>query len=235
MGNTDNKEELNIEETKGKKKKQKEPYTLIDKIFLVAGIAIIISIVALMIALMLKFNVTPKSIVENISGKNRTNIAETIDRTVVDKTPTLEEVLKSGEAKAVKVTIINKNNQGLAEGTEKEKYKMTFSLDEESSQKVTKTIEFNVSEEDFKKYNINDEVIIVAKDVNVNGVESMQYYGILEAVKMQASETKEASTAATKETPANKNETKASTESKETTAELKEGILNLSDTPYTAE
>ena len=45
---------------------------------------------------------------------------------------------------------------------------MTFSLDEESYQKVTKTIEFNVSEEDFKKYNINDKVIIVAKDVNIN-------------------------------------------------------------------
>ena len=221
MDNTDNKETLSTEETKKKKKKQKEPYSLIDKLFLIAGIAIIISIVALMITLMIKFNITPKSIVENISGKNRTNIAETIDRTVVDTTPALKDLIKSGEAKAVNVTILNKSNQGLTDGTEKEKYKMTFSLDEESYQKVTKTIEFNVSEEDFKKYNINDKVIIVAKDVNINGVESMQYYGILEAVKMQASET----SASEKET----------SEELKTTAKLKEGTLNLSNTPYAAE
>lgn len=221
MDNTDNKEALITEETKNKKKKQKEPYSLIDKIFLIAGIAIIISIVALMTTLMIKFDITPKSIVENISGKNRTNIAETIDRTVVDTTPALEDLIKSGEAKAVNVTILNKSNQGLADGTEKEKYKMTFSLDEESYQKVTKTIEFNVSEEDFKKYNINDKVIIVAKDVNINGVESMQYYGILEAVKMQASET----SASEKET----------SEELKTSAKLKEGTLNLSNTPYVAE
>ena len=221
MDNTDNKETLSTEETKNKKKKQKEPYSLIDKLFLIAGIAIIISIVALMITLMIKFDITPKSIVENISGKNRTNIAETIDRTVVDTTPALEDLIKSGEAKAVNVTILNKSNQGLTDGTEKEKYKMTFSLDEESYQKVTKTIEFNVSEEDFKKYNINDKVIIVAKDVNINGVESMQYYGILEAVKMQVSET----SASEKET----------SEELKTSAKLKEGTLNLSNTPYVAE
>lgn len=221
MDNTDNKETLSTKETKNKKKKQKEPYSLIDKLFLIAGIAIIISIVALMIALMIKFDITPKSIVENISGKNRTNIAETIDKTVVDTTPALEDLIKSGEAKAVNVTILNKSNQGLTDGTEKEKYKMTFSLDEESYQKVTKTIEFNVSEEDFKKYNINDKVIIVAKDVNINGVESMQYYGILKAVKMQASDT----SASEKET----------SEELKTSAKLKEGTLNLSNTPYVAE
>lgn len=225
MDNTDNKETLSTEETKKKKKKQNEPYSLIDKLFLIAGIAIIISIVALMITLMIKFDITPKSIVENISGKNRTNIAETIDRTVVDTTPALEDLIKSGEAKAVNVTILNKSNQGLTDGIEKEKYKMTFSLDEESYQKVTKTIEFNVSEEDFKKYNINDKVIIVAKDVNINGVESMQYYGILEAVKMQASET----SASEKETSTKE------TSAKETSAKLKEGTLNLSDTPYVSD
>lgn len=206
---------------KAKKKKEKEPYSLIDKLFLIAGLAIMFSIVALMLTLMLKFNITPKSIAENLTGKNRTNVAETIDRTIVDKSPTLEEILDSGEAEAIKVTILSKDSQGLADGTDKERFRITFNLDTESSQTVKKTIMFNVSEEDFRKYNVNDEVIIVVKKTETDGNESMQYYGILEAVKTQASNIIDGS--------------QASKEEQTTLAELKEGTLNLSSKPYTEE
>lgn len=218
-----NKEEskANEKDKKDKKKKVKEPYTLIDKLFLIAGLAIMFSIVALMLTLMFKFNITPKSIAENITGKNRTNVAETIDRTIVDKSPTLEEILDSGEAEAIKVTILSKDSQGLADGTDKEKFRMTFNLDTESSQTVKKTIVFNVSDEDFRKYNVNDEVIIVVRKTETNGTESMQYYGILEAVKTQASNTTD--------------ESKANKEEQTTLAELREGTLNLSNEPYTKE